>query len=263
MKFMSFDLEIAKQLPEGETDWNRHRPLGITCAAVAYDGGVEVYSSGDREPMKPSALKWLINRLQIAHDQGHTIVGWNSLQFDFDVLAESTESSSSFEDCCRLALDHLDLMFLFFCHRGHFLGLDAAARGAGLPGKPEGISGAKAPELWAAGDFDTVLSYLRNDVQMTLALAQEIEKNGFYRWTSRAGKPNTISIDQLLTVEEANQLPMPDTAWMTDPYPRSRFFDWMQADEPRGQRNTAVPGEPPDDIDIDPPPDSAAWEDQR
>lgn len=227
MKFMSFDLEIAKQLPEGETDWNRHRPLGITCAAVAYDGGVEVYSSADREPMKPHALKWLIKRLDYATREDYTIVTWNGLQFDFDVLCEEAWTGWQ-KDCIRLALDHLDLMFLFFCHRGHFLGLDAAARGAGLPGKPEGISGAKAPELWAAGDFDTVLSYLRNDVLMTLALAQEIEKNGFYRWTSRAGKPNTLSIDQLLTVEEANQLPMPDTAWMTDPYPRSRFFDWMQ-----------------------------------
>lgn len=226
MKFMSFDLEIAKQLPEGETDWKKHMPLGITCAALAYDNTVETYCSSDRDAMKPYTLQWLVNRLELAADGGYTIVGWNSLQFDFHVL--SVESSWH-GNCCRLALDHLDLMFLFFCHRGHFLGLDAAARGAGLPGKPEGISGAKAPELWAAGDYSTVESYLRNDVLMTLALAQDVERRGGIGWTSRAGKEQFCAIPEMLTVEEANKLPMPDTAWMTDPYPRSRFFDWMQA----------------------------------
>lgn len=228
-KFMAFDLEIHKQLPDGENDWKRYWPLGITCAALAYDGGIETYSSQDAGPMKADCTEWIVTRLTYAIEDGYTIVTWNGLQFDFHVLASEC-GGGWLKNCHHLAMKHLDLMFLFFCHRGHFLGLDAAARGAGLPGKPDGIDGAKAPELWAAGDYDTVLSYLRGDVTMTLALAQEIEKNGFYRWVSRSGRDTIVSVDRLLTVNEANELPLPDTSWMTDPYPRQRFFDWITND---------------------------------
>ena len=38
--------------------------------------------------------------------------------------------------CSRVALNHIDLMFHFFCEKGYPLGLDAAAKGMGLPGKP-------------------------------------------------------------------------------------------------------------------------------
>jgi hypothetical protein len=227
MKFMAFDLEIHKQLPDGETDWKRHWPLGITCAALAYDGGVETYSSQDTGPMKADCAEWLVHRLLYAVDRGYTIVTWNGLQFDFHVLADECDSDYFVGECRRLAMNHLDLMFLFFCYRGHFLGLDAAAKGAGLPGKPEGIDGAKAPELWQRGEFGTVLSYLRGDATMTLALAQAVEENGGIGWTSRAGKEQFCAIDKLLTVSEANVLPLPDTSWMADPWQRSRFFDWM------------------------------------
>jgi hypothetical protein len=49
--------------------------------------------------------------------------------------------------------------------RGLFLpsygvGLDAAARGMGIKGKPEGMSGAVAPVLWAEGKREEVLSYV-------------------------------------------------------------------------------------------------------
>lgn len=33
-KFISFDLEIAAQIPEGQTDWWELAPFGITCAAT-------------------------------------------------------------------------------------------------------------------------------------------------------------------------------------------------------------------------------------
>ena len=33
-RFLAFDIETAKILPEGVTDLLAHRPLGITCAAA-------------------------------------------------------------------------------------------------------------------------------------------------------------------------------------------------------------------------------------
>ena len=34
--------------------------------------------------------------------------------------------------------------------------------------------------------------------------------------------------DGWLTVDQAEKLPEPDTSWMADPWPRSKFTDWMR-----------------------------------
>ena len=33
-RYLAFDIESAKILPEGVQDWSHHRPLGISCAAT-------------------------------------------------------------------------------------------------------------------------------------------------------------------------------------------------------------------------------------
>ena len=33
-KYLAFDIETAKVVPENETNWKSHRPLGISCAAT-------------------------------------------------------------------------------------------------------------------------------------------------------------------------------------------------------------------------------------
>ena len=38
-KYLAFDIEIAKPLPEGIDDWKSVRPLGISCAATHSDDG--------------------------------------------------------------------------------------------------------------------------------------------------------------------------------------------------------------------------------
>ena len=41
-KYLAFDLEIAREIPEGG-DWKANRPLGISCAAtLASDTGQRV-----------------------------------------------------------------------------------------------------------------------------------------------------------------------------------------------------------------------------
>ena len=52
---------------------------------------------------------------------GYTILTWNGLSFDFNVLAEE---SGMHDECAELALNHVDMMFHIFCLRGHYLGLD-------------------------------------------------------------------------------------------------------------------------------------------
>ena len=47
--------------------------------------------------------------------------------------------------------------------------MDAAARGAGLHGKTNGVRGAQAPQMWADGCHAEVLAYVAPDARTTWA----------------------------------------------------------------------------------------------
>ncbi len=94
-------------------------------------------------------------------DAGFTILTWNGLGFDFDILAEE---SGAMESCKSCALGHVDMMFHIVCSLGYPVGLEKGAQGMGLAGKPEGMTGFKAPKLWAEGRYDEVLQYVTQDV---------------------------------------------------------------------------------------------------
>ena len=52
-KYMAFDLEIAREIPEGG-DWQANSPLGISCAGIrAGDTGYEAPQIGLTVPTTP------------------------------------------------------------------------------------------------------------------------------------------------------------------------------------------------------------------
>ncbi len=226
------------QLPDGElvkathwkyqgSDWKRFKPLGITCAAASNDGGLWNWHANTRGRFtKKMALLDIINMVEVLMElvakEDYTLLTWNGCGFDFDILAEE---SGMHKQCKALALNHIDMMFHFHCSKGYPLGLDAAAKGMGLPGKPEGMDGAKAPELWPA-DPHRVMSYCATDVLNTLAVAEAVEAAGRLNWTARSGNPNSWPCKKWLTVKEALELPEPDTSWMSTPWAREKFYGW-------------------------------------
>jgi hypothetical protein len=238
MKLAAFDLEIAKELPEDASDWKAHRPLGISCAAIQLShedprGQTLLHYAGPQ--MTNDECQVLVAELAGLAGDGYTLVTWNGLGFDWDVLAEE---SGLHAECARLALAHVDLMFIVVAIKGHYLALDTACRGMGVKGKLksvtlgdgqvlEGMSGAMAPALWAQGEHQAVLDYLADDVRSTLELAQAIERYRALRWISRRGRANRIAVPQLYSVEACLQLPLPDTGWMTSPPSRSQMTAWM------------------------------------
>jgi len=232
MKYLAFDLEIAAIIPEGETDWKAYRPLGITCAATFPSDEEQPYTwrSIDENDntlprMTNDDLISLVEYLQFMAARGYTILTWNGLSFDFDVLAEE---SGMHAECAELAMNHVDMMYHVFCLRGHYLGLDKVAKGLGLPGKTEGMNGAQAPQMWADGRYDEVLEYVAQDVRTTLAVALEAERIGGVQWVSASGRTNVIDLDRWMPVNEARRLPHPDTSWMKNPVSRDKFTAWMQ-----------------------------------
>ena len=230
-KYLAFDLEISKVIPDGVTDFMRFRPLGISCAAtLTSDGDLILWHGKDSQGSITSQtpveqLNALVAYIMERRREGYKIVTWNGLGFDFDILHEETGGNP---DCKYLALNQCDMMFHLFCEKGYPLSLDKAARGMGLAGKTPGVDGSQVPMLWQQGQFDMVLEYLSQDVKTTLELASVCESKHHLEWFSNTGKLQRLALPKgWLNVEAALKLPEPDTSWMSNPWLREKFTGWL------------------------------------
>jgi hypothetical protein len=236
-KVLAFDLEIVKEIPEGVENWRDVRPLGISCAAALsnvrplsnlwFNKDDEEYPiSGGMDQRRAGYL--VEDLMSMVHDHGYTIITWNGLGFDFDVLAEE---SGRYEQCKELALNHIDMAFHFLCVKGYMIGLEAAATGLGFGGKMAGMSGGMAPQLWSSPNLKDrlrVLRYVHQDVVTTLEVYEESSELRRIPWTSRSGKPNTFWLKEWLSVKDCLDIPAPDTSWMDKPFVREDFYAWTK-----------------------------------
>ena len=137
----------------------------------------------------------------------------------------------------ELALNHVDLMYNVVCVKGHYLGLSAASSGCGVVPKLktvtlkdgstlEDMNGAKAAELWSAGERNAVLTYLERDVLTTAQLAAFVRDTGFIRWISRKGRKNIARVKLTPVTEALENIPYPNTGWMSDPPDRREMIAW-------------------------------------
>jgi hypothetical protein len=233
-RHVAFDIETAKDVPGDDFNWRPHRPLGITCAATLASGSSEVVVwHGKTSKGTPAArmtrddVVGLLDYLCAMARDGYTILTWNGLGFDFDVLAE--ESGAAVR-CAECALGHIDMMFHIVCSLGYPVALEKAAQGMGLPGKPAGITGLQVPGLWAAGRHTDVLDYVSQDVRMALQIAEAAERQRKFEWITRKGTKSKMPLPKgWLTVREALKLPEPDTSWMSNPLKRRDFMAWLPA----------------------------------
>ncbi len=229
--YIAFDIETAKILPQQVQDLKAHRPLGVACAATlsGLDDAPRLWygRTDDQAPagrMSRDEAAELVDFLVESVSNGATILTWNGLGFDFDILAEE---SGMVEECKRLALGHVDMMFHVFCELGYPIALDRAAQGMRLTGKSSDVASHMAPRLWAEGKTGAVLDYVSQDVRATLELAQACEQQRVLRWVARSGSVRDMKLRSgWLTVEAALRLPEPDTSWMDEPMPRTRFTGW-------------------------------------
>lgn len=190
-RYVAFDIETAKILPEDYGNLHSYRPLGITCAAI-WSGDKDkpqtfysVEADGSPSPeMNPNNLSDIVDTLFNFQRSGYTIVTHNGLGFDFNILPGE---SGRTEDCKKLALRHVDMMFHIFCGREVGVGLNAATKAIGQS-KPEGMSGSVAPRLWKEGEHQKVLDYVAQDCRLTLDIATKSEQEGTFRWITQKGK---------------------------------------------------------------------------
>jgi hypothetical protein len=241
-KYLAFDLETAKVLPEHVSDLLAHRPLGICCAAaVASDGLQPKIWYGRKIDGTPAPRMTAQDAQALVHDlhhevgRGYTLLSWNGLDFDFNILAEE---SGLRDECAELAANHVDMMFHTLCALGYFPSLDKAAQGMGLGAKAAGVRGHQAPVLWAEGHHSEVQEYNVRDAQLTVALALACERVGVLRWVTRKGTLSAMGLPQgWLQVSRARALPEPDTSWMQDPPRREDFFRWFRTARDKDERS--------------------------
>ena len=175
--------------------------------------------------MTPADLTALLAHLRQMVDSGYTLLTWNGCGFDWDILAEESGDLAS---CRKFALDHVDMMYHLFCVKGFAVSLDKAAQGLGLPGKLPGMTGGLAPQLWAEGRHADVLSYVAQDVRTAIGIVAESERRGAFAWVTSRGRRSSMPLPAgWLNVQAAQRLPLPDTSWMDDPWPRERFTGWL------------------------------------
>ena len=236
-KYVAFDIETAAHIANFRGDWRSFRPLGITCAAaLASDAEQAAVWHGKNPDGAPAArmsraeARQLVDRLAALTAEGYTILTWNGLGFDFEVLAEE---SGDLAACRELALAHVDMMFHVFCNRGYPVALDNAAKALRIPGKPQGMSGFLAPRLWAEGRHQEVLDYVADDVRIALEIARRCEAERRFQWITIQGRRQAMPLARgWLTVRQAIELPEPDTSWMPRPIRRSRFTAWLATPHP-------------------------------
>jgi hypothetical protein len=233
-RFVAFDIETAKDVPGDDFNWRPHRPLGICCAATMLSDSNELrlwhgrQNDGSPAPrMSPADALGLVQYLAKKVEEGFVILSWNGLGFDFDVLAEEAVAAAI---CAECALAHVDMMFHIVCALGYPVALDKGAQGMGLPGKPPGISGIKAPKMWAEGRHQEVLDYVAQDVRLAMQIALLAEQRRRFEWITRKGTKSTLALSKgWLIVRDAMKLPEPDTSWMSNPLKRRDFMGWLPA----------------------------------
>jgi len=231
-RYLAFDIEIEKSIPDGSSDWKSFRPLGISCAATIIQGEEPLLWYGKSESgetadhMRVDEASDLVHYLNDKINEGYTVLTWNGLGFDFDILAEE---SGLYKECIDIAWHHIDMMYHFFCLKGYALGLDKAAHGMGLSGKTPGMNGRLAPLYWQQGKRQEVLKYVAQDVRTTLAVAEAVDQNKGISWISNSGRKQYVPFyNGWLPVKEADSLPLPDTSWIRDPWSRNRFKHWIK-----------------------------------
>ena len=237
-KLLAFDTETSKPVLNIKR-WKNERPLGISCGAtITSDKGMRNWHGGEepdgrlREKMPTTKCRELAEYLLEMHASGYTILTWNGLEFDFDILAEECQDEVLRKGLAKLALNHIDIFFTVFSETGSLVSLDAAAKGMGIPRKADGLTGEDAPKMWRQSREmqEKVLKYNTQDVRLTMALHDAIYEKGYLQWTTGSGrlKQWKLTKDSIPTVAIALTGPEPDTSWMTEPVTRLDFYEWAK-----------------------------------
>lgn len=254
-----------EEISSGSSSPPYHLP--ISCSSIAIyspKSNIDTMSFGVNDSMSPAQVREFVGTLSLLNSMGYLLISWNGLGFDFRCLSHWASmglhpflSTLWREEVAFLARTHIDPAFLMLCQMGYMISLDATAKALGLEGKMEGMEGPLAPLLWSGltgkESRDTLTqianlgvvpgslearslcqNYVIQDAITTMEVYLGLMEISDLHWitargrTSRSGwTPLRDEYGDLLSVNEASTLPLPDTSWMSHPRPRSEYLSWI------------------------------------
>jgi guanylate kinase len=184
---------------------------------------------------KETALA-MLKYMEEKQNQGYSLCAWNGAGFDLKMIGFL---AGDVELAGRMALDLIDPMYQVLSMKGYPVGLSAVQKGLGTE-QAKSMSGADAPDAWANGEYQKVISYVIGDSEMTVEIIQAIAKVGGIKWMAKSGKPNSLMLQSFKTVAECLMDPEPNNSWMDKPINRRDIIAWIpeesklpKSDKPR------------------------------
>jgi len=192
------DIEIARPLPLDERDrpmFSRAGECGISVIGTQGTTSlapIPLLMDGTRLPYPQwEDLSWIVSQYE-------GIVTWNGVSFDHpNIILNYGEWLHDIEG--KKQIDLMAIMAMlrdnvppgemeFGVIDGWYSETKASFKGLSLTmvgiqnlgvGKPEGMDGAAAPEMWQRGEYGKVISYCLNDVALTRALYRKAWSQGY------------------------------------------------------------------------------------
>lgn len=226
---LGFDIEVASfPKPETGKHWRDIAPLGVTCATLVDPTGTKGmiwYSAPGKITMTGKACRQMMVYLLGLANDGHKIVTWNGVGFDFAALSYEVDDV---ELARRLALATYDPMFAVFKTRGFPVGLNNACIGMRVEGKLEEMSGAEAVNAWTDPlRRPLVMQYCIQDSHATAQIGVELQRKGRLTWKKRDGGLAETNLP-FMPSSEYYKLEMADQSWMKgEPLRLEDVTGWM------------------------------------
>ena len=173
--YVVFDVETRRSAAE-VGGWHKAGQMGVS-VTVLYDSLADDYFSYSQDE-----LPALFERLRAAG----TVVGFNSLRFDYAVL-------TPFAPYELRALPSLDLLQRIKERLNYRISLDNL--GQATLGEPKSADGLQALQWWKEGRCEEIAAYCRKDVDLTRRLYLFGLREGYLLFTNKAGQRVRVPVD--------------------------------------------------------------------
>ena len=173
--YVVFDVETRRSAAE-VGGWHKAGQMGVS-VTVLYDSLADDYFSYSQDE-----LPALFERLRAAE----TVVGFNSLRFDYAVL-------TPFAPFELRALPSLDLLQRIKERLNYRISLDNL--GQATLGEPKSADGLQALQWWKEGRCEEIAAYCRKDVDLTRRLYLFGLREGYLLFTNKAGQRVRVPVD--------------------------------------------------------------------
>ena len=223
MAFVSISLQTDKLIPEsGDLS-----ELKILCLCL-YSHQEKIWVPKN-EKFKRAAYLTSSQVEEIIKDlcQAKTIISWNGLGFDLQILYHNCQSVNLKQKIKKIARKHIDLAFSFMCQHGYMLSLSKV-------GFESNVESSTVPLLWQASrnGQDLVINTCLNKSKFLIQLYQKLinykqieyaSGNAKIIWRPIMFKDKPLSVKNSSIVESDSDLP--DS--LKQVFNKDKFLSWV------------------------------------